>query len=218
LRFAGGYTRRANSVNPLAAQPGNLVEAIETAEERFRERGLLVVFKLTEASQPPELDRVLEERGYERAAATRVMTLPVGAFPVAADSSLELSGQLREDWLDTFSEWQDLRTQRTHHREILERIVVPHRFATLRDSDGPVALGLAVRDGGLGGLYDVVTSPSRRRLGYGERVVRGLLAWAQGEGARRAYLQVLETNEPAFRLYTRLGFRETYRYWYRIAP
>jgi ribosomal protein S18 acetylase RimI-like enzyme len=218
LRFAGGYTRRANSVNPLGAPAGDLSEAIETSESHFRERGLRTVFKLTRESQPPELEGVLHERGYELAAPTRVMTLSLSTFHGATDSGLELWPRTRDDWLDAFSIWQSLEAQKAHHREILDRILLPHRFATLRDPNGPLAVGLVVHDGELAGLFDVVTAPAFRRLGHGENLVRGMLAWAQGAGARTAYLQVQEANASAFGLYTKLGFREIYRYWYRAAP
>jgi hypothetical protein len=34
-------------------------------------------------------------------------------------------------------------------------------------------------------------------------------------GALRAYLQVVSGNVPAENLYTKIGFSEAYRYWYR---
>jgi GNAT superfamily N-acetyltransferase len=43
-----------------------------------------------------------------------------------------------------------------------------------------------------------------------------MLGWAQENGARHAYLGVVELNSPARRLYDKLGFREAYRYWYRV--
>ncbi len=44
-----------------------------------------------------------------------------------------------------------------------------------------------------------------------------LLEWGAEQGARTAYLQVLADNEPAMRLYERLGFNEHHRYHY-ITP
>src|SRR5215510_5682818 len=74
LRFTNGYTRRANSVNPL--YPGHLPlpEKIEFCERSYRSQQQRVIFKLTQAAQPPELDALLEARGYAREAPTSVMT------------------------------------------------------------------------------------------------------------------------------------------------
>ena len=41
-----------------------------------------------------------------------------------------------------------------------------------------------------------------------------LLEWGAEQGATTAYLQVLGDNDPALRLYERLGFREHHRYRY----
>jgi RimJ/RimL family protein N-acetyltransferase len=46
----------------------------------------------------------------------------------------------------------------------------------------------------------------------------GLLARAADAGAHTVYLQVVEANSAARRLYDGLGFAAAYRYWYRMAP
>jgi ribosomal protein S18 acetylase RimI-like enzyme len=70
---------------------------------------------------------------------------------------------------------------------------------------------------GFFGLFDIVIDVGQRRQGHGERLVRDLLTWGKRQGACRAYLQVMLNNPPALRLYEKLGFREEYRYWYRVS-
>src|SRR5262245_52204411 len=89
LRFAGGYTRRANSVNPL--YPGALdpAEKIGRCEAVYAAQGQDTVFKLTDAAEPADLDTLLARRGYRREAPTSVQTVDLGALapPPPADAA-----------------------------------------------------------------------------------------------------------------------------------
>ena len=91
-------------------------------------------------------------------------------------------------------------------------------FGVLAGGGEPVACGMAVVEGELAGLFDIVTDPATRRRGYGRLLVQSLLAHAAAMGATRTYLQVLEDNAPALALYDGLGFDPLYEYWYRVSP
>lgn len=52
-------------------------------------------------------------------------------------------------------------------------------------------------------------APDHRRRGIGERLVRAMLARLRDSGVPRAWLWVLDGNDPARRLYERLGFVST---------
>ena len=45
-----------------------------------------------------------------------------------------------------------------------------------------------------------------------------LLIQGQKQGARKAYLQVVEGNTPARTMYEQLGFKKLYTYWFRVSP
>jgi ribosomal protein S18 acetylase RimI-like enzyme len=79
-----------------------------------------------------------------------------------------------------------------------------------------VSCALGVLEDELFGLFDVVTAPEHRKKGYGTQLISSMLGRAQENRARHAYLGVVELNSPAQRLYDKLGFREVYRYWYRV--
>jgi GNAT superfamily N-acetyltransferase len=72
-----------------------------------------------------------------------------------------------------------------------------------------------VLHGGLLGLFDLVTGTAYRGRGFGGELLQRALAWGRRAGADEAYLQVVETNLGAMRLYERAGFETVYRYHYR---
>ena len=80
LRFANGYTKRANSVNPLYHSGTDVTEKIETCERLYRGKGLKVVFKMTPASQPEDLDSILAAQGYQVDSPTSVQLLDLTAW------------------------------------------------------------------------------------------------------------------------------------------
>ena len=219
LRFAAGYTRRANSVNPLYAAHTDLAcdAKVAACEQFYRHKGLNVVFKLTAASYPDGLDRFLAARGYVAEAQTSVQLLDLRAATVNASSAVVISETLTDGWFDTFCQMSGLAAaRRPTARQMLATIVPRVGFASVYHQATPVACGLAVAERGYVGLYDIVTDSRYRRQGYGEQLVLGLLHWGAAQGATTAYLQVMTNNPPALALYAKLGFRELYQYWYRV--
>lgn len=55
-------------------------------------------------------------------------------------------------------------------------------------------------------LDSIAVHPNARRRGVGGVLLRSVLTWAAEQGARRLALEVRAENEPAIRLYQRLGF------------
>lgn len=60
-------------------------------------------------------------------------------------------------------------------------------------------------------INTLAVSPERRRQGLATHLLREVMADAAREGARRATLEVRESNTAALELYARLGFRVTAR-------
>lgn len=217
LRFSGGYTRRANSVNPLYPSSQPLEAKIQACEALYRQQGLPVTFKMTPASQPQDLDACLVSLGYARDADTSVQTLSLEGFGTAEDAHIVLESALNEVWVAAFARMSaSSPAQLARHRAILEAIQPDTCYAELQIDGHTAACGLAVRQDGRVGLYDILVDVPFRRKGCGERVVRALLGWGRQAQAHTAYLQVMHNNLPALRLYARVGFRELYSYWYRV--
>lgn len=216
LRFAGGHTKRANSITPLYdGRIADLDAKISLCERIYAGQRLPPIFRLTSFATPPGLDDALARRGYGLLDATGVMRRTLGAEDDGASSRLTQLGLA--DWLPLFCKLSrvDPATHGTHG-EMLGRIVARTCFAALDVAGVPAAVGLGVLEGHLFGLFDVVTDLELRRRGHGAALVRAMMAWALTQGATDAYLQVVETNTAARRLYRKLGFTESYRYWYRM--
>jgi GNAT superfamily N-acetyltransferase len=217
LRFSNGYTRRANSVHPLYPSSRDLAEKIAEAERLYQERGLPAVFKLTAESQPRTLEAALVERGYEVEAETSVRVADLGPMGSVAAVDIEASWGNASEWREAFHGMSRVAPehQATHER-ILASISPLTGFATVRQDGRIVGCGLGVVQVGWLGVFDVIVDGPARRQGYGERLMQGLMSWGRQMGAGKAYLQVMQSNVAAVRLYEGLGFHKAYSYWYRV--
>ncbi len=217
LRFAGGYTRRANSVNVLARGERPIEGKIAECERAYQREGLPCVFKMTRAAGE-ELESELAGRGYSKSEAVSVQTLDLTGRDFVADAQVRTGGEYHPAWGDAFVQMHELRAgQRPAMDAILQSIVPERRFALLLADGRPVSAGLAVLERGWVGLFDLITRADQRRCGHATCVINTLLAWAKQQGATKAYLQVVTTNSAALPLYARMGFAEAYQYWYRVA-
>jgi GNAT superfamily N-acetyltransferase len=217
VRLSDNYTRRANSINPLYAGTRSLADNLREAEEIYSRHHQRVVFKLTPASLPEGLDQALDELGYAREAPTSVQTLDLPGWPAPAQGQTTLLEELSTDWLNAVFTLNSVPEQHQPTlRQILMRIAPRACYASLSVDGQVVSAGLGVLQSGWLGLYDIVTHPDHRGRGHARQLISDLLAWAALKGATHAYLQVMQTNAPALRLYEGMGFRERYEYWYRV--
>jgi ribosomal protein S18 acetylase RimI-like enzyme len=82
--------------------------------------------------------------------------------------------------------------------------------------DCHVGCGLGVVHRNYLGIFDIVIHPEYRRRGYGRKIMESIIAWGKMNGAEVSYLQVMTDNPEAIDLYDKIGFREIYKYWYRV--
>lgn len=217
LRFSNGYTRRANSVQPLYLPKRPLAEKIAYCESLYSRRNMPTIFKMTPGSQPPELDQELEKRGYVYEADTRVQTCALQGLVTTAEPHVEISERWNEEWFAEFARLNNYTSRSGATLKQMLGVIVPQTaFALLRGNDGVCACGLAVLQETHVGLFDVIVDSQTRRRGYGKQIVTQLMAWGKQRGAHTAYLQVVAQNEPARSLYAGLGFVDQYPYWYRV--
>lgn len=217
LRFTDGYTKRANSANPLHPGDVPLPALIGEFEAAYIARALRPIFRVTPLA-PPGLDAALAARGYLLLDHSFVQLAPI-APDLGIDPQVEISPTLTPAWLQGYAATSAIDAHATRTLQtMLERIPAPTAFARLIVDGETTAYGFAALERGHIGLFDIVTASAARRHGFARRLVRSLMAWGAANGATDAYLQVVAANAPARRLYDGLGFATVYPYHYRIAP
>lgn len=221
LRFAKGYSKRANAASPLI--PGaTLDEAlIDHIVAQYEARAIRPTFRLT-SLQAGDVDERLAARGFVEIEPTCGMVADLArdySEEIGDASSIDLEPKVTPQWVrSAATAYGGDKADDGLLIEIVSRIRQPAAFATLNLDEQPAAWGLAVAERGYVGLYDIVVSPDLRGLGLSRAMVVALMDWGAKSGASRAYLQVRETNEVARALYRSLGFTEAYRYTHRVTP
>ncbi|WP_256208469.1 GNAT family N-acetyltransferase [Paenibacillus sp. CF384] len=218
LRFAEGYTKRSNSVSALyACNEHHLEERIAACESLYIEAGQDTIFKITPFG-PPELDQILAQRGYAIADPSRVMIIErLSDVPAPELHDIKMEDSLSETWLNTMCEMNRIAgTNKQIAAQIMTSSKQKQAYFTLAVNGEPVACGLGVIERGYIGLYDIVTAEAQRNRGYGEQLIRHMLHFAREQGAAKGYLQVVQSNASANRLYRKLNYQESYPYWYRV--
>ncbi len=221
VRTLPGKARRARCINALAPGRLPLAEKLALAAPVFEAAGVPMIFRLTAFTQPPGLDNELAAMGYDVVDHTRVMICP--QLPVASGAPrlpagltwVALDGQLFAQAVGALRGSPDEHI--SSHALRLAHSPVPYQgFALRRETDGAIlACGQLAQEGQMVGLYDVFTHESVRGQGLSSLLCERMLAVSASQGDKLAYLQVDAENEPALKVYRRLGFADAYRYHYR---
>src|SRR5688572_11545160 len=139
IRFADGYTKRANSVNPLYSSSIDIDEKIHFCEYVYQERNLPVVFKLTAAVYPGDLDEQLHAKGYQIDSPTSVQTIDLSAVNFQGVSSAEFQDELSDAWLGNFCRMSAVPTLHTKTLQKILMNIVPKRcFVSIQSNNGIV--------------------------------------------------------------------------------
>ncbi len=220
LRFSYFYTHRTNSVEQLGASTLPLPEKIAYCESIYRDWGTPCIFKIN-PFLVPDFDRLLEKRRYEIEHITEVMTLTLPSrIDTLPDIPVVLEENISSRWI--FSLFDLKNTTNEIHRRIVPSMyaAIPKRTiaAHIEDQGRYVATGLGILDRDYLGIYAIHVDPAYRRHHFAQAICQSLLAQGQKQGAKKAYLQVVQGNIPARTLYENLGFRQLYTYWFRVSP
>jgi N-acetylglutamate synthase len=206
LRYAEGYTRRANSALALTAPEGGTDAALAAVEAWYGERGARPLIAVA-GPVARRLDQELAERGWTAEAEAAVMVRPIEAVAYAGEARIADAPSAA------------LVASAGRGRAEVAAAVFgtgPDRgYAEIRRDGILAARGRGAVAGDTVAISNIGTLPEHRRRGLGTEVLKALEAWGAGVGARRAALQVETDNEAALEMYRRLGYAERYRYHYR---
>jgi len=220
LSMDRGVTRRANSViaNALGhdADPPRLIDQVE---RRYRARSLSPCFKLCRATEPPDLRRRLQERGYREEGFSHVLTGAPGACATPPAEDVAICRSLEPDaaWLGAC--WPSVAAHAlAAQHAIVARIGLPRTFVLATVDGKPAGAGLGVCERGHACLSAIHTLPDHRRRGVARSIVAAIARWAEEHGAHLLYLQVEADNLAARQLYATQGFRRHHDYHYACLP
>lgn len=217
IRLSKGYTKRANSVNPLYPSNLEIHQKIDNCEKLFHSKKLPVIFKVTSGNFHQDLDNLLKEKGYASIEPTSVRALDIRNIPSPTIKDIKVYSSPQGPWLESYCKFNNINSD---HMDILESMlnsIIPEKyFVTLNINGSVVACGLGVLENGYMGLFDIVVDKAFREKGYGQQLILNLLDIGRNKGALYSYLQVMVRNIPAVHLYNKLGYKEKYKYWYRV--
>jgi len=215
LRFANGYTNRANSVNMV--YPSNIdgISKIDHCEKVYASQGLATVFKITPLSI--DLDKSLEERGYKKITPTNLM-IKIITEQETPELKTTITDTINPEWQQNYFRLNGITDEprMVTNQIILTNIQNKTLLASIIENGTTIACGLAVIEREYVGLFDIVVDVNYRGKGLGVDICLSLMNRAIKEGAKKAYLQVVADNAPAVTLYSKIGFVDCYQYWYRV--
>lgn len=218
LRFADGFTKRANSVNVVDhGTKTDLIAKIAACEQRYTDAGMDTVFKIT-PFVPETLDADLARRDYTVVDPSCVQLLD-GLDNIAEPvlKQVRMESEASGEWLILMAQMNGLTANEAAvMKRMLAASSLMRGFFVLYDQSVPVACGIGVVEGEYVGLFDIVTAKPYRNRGYAEQLILHILKWGKSCGAGKSYLQVACSNAPALRLYEKLKFKMVYPYWYRV--
>jgi ribosomal protein S18 acetylase RimI-like enzyme len=190
-------------------------EKIAECEKRYFAQGVPAIFKITDGVDI-EFDKLLEKQGYEIVTPTYLMTRDMNDFQITSGECV-MTSYIGNDWMEsyfTLNKYTD-EMKKNIARQIYGNIKVDVFCAKIMNNKTAVACGLCVIERGYAGLFNIVVDESHRGKGHGKKICVLLLSAAKRLGAHTAYLQVIQENHIAVNLYTKLGYKKLYSYWYR---
>lgn len=217
IRLSNGYTKRANSANPLYINKKEIKNIIKFSEKIFRSSELPSIFKIIDDVNYTEIDSVLQKLNYNKIDTTHVMLCDISGFNKPEDHLIQVDSYFSDEWLNTFLGINNIEDKyKMTTVKMLNNISVELLVVSIKVNNTIVACGYGACEDDHIGIYDIIVDKKYRHNGYGKRLISGLISKAREKSIKHAYLQVVASNKIANDIYRNLGFKTIYDYWYRI--
>lgn len=222
LRFSYFYTHRTNSVEQFGISSLPWREKIPYCENVYKRLGTPAIFKISPLISP-DFDYILENRGYSIEHTTDVMTLNLkdaSSFSSSLFPDVQFTKTIPASWIQSLLKLK-------HTTNPIHQKVVPSMYqailketicASIIKNGEIIGTGLGILDRNYIGIYAIHVREDFRKQGYARQICTGLLKKGWELGAKNAYLQVVDHNLSAKKLYQSLGFEKFYTYWFRTQP
>lgn len=212
LRWAGGFTGRANSVATTGSPGVDLDEAMRRVQGWYAARDAPPLAQVVVGSATEQAFAAagwVPGNGFRDGAVVQVADLDPA---YTSDPQITVSTDLSDAWLALYG--------RIEESPDAARAVIggPATVGFAQLGDPIEAIARVVVTGEWAGLSAVEVLPHRRREGIATRLVSTALAWAVQHGADKAYLQTMSDNAAALALYEPFGFVDHHDYRYLRPP
>lgn len=217
LCFDEGTVGRARSAVPLSHTTDVAARAVDVVNV-YRRQGAAPMLRVPTT---PEFDvsrAALTSEGFSATQATITMVAAVRDVATACENAerVELLGVVTQEWEALFV------AQGIHPAEARDRLARLRNapacvYVSSRDEGEAKALVCACFAQAWCGVHGMRTAASARRQGHARGMLGGIAAECVRRGAKRMFLQVEASNEPARSLYRQAGFSDAWQYEYWCA-
>lgn len=216
-RYAQGYTKRSNCFQSLdPADEADAARRIARLSALSGRHGIAPVFRVTPLAGE-KVVAALDAAGWSPFDESLVLAKDLSEAPPEPRGDVRSFPPSDPRWFRAEAALSQYPAATVETLKTLIGLIASEArgFVAYAREGQPAAAALAVVAGDIGVYLNVVTDRARRRQGHGEAVMQAALKWTRDRGARFAAIQVIAANEPAIRLYEKLGFLHQYGYHYR---
>ena len=191
----------------------------ETVKKVFRkiykEKRLPIIYKLIDTKVSLMVDEFLEKKGLKKQDMVTVKEIDLTDVDYNL-KSISINWGFSKEWYDFYTAENNLNTEeKAILKKLLEKNDKNNVYVYKSINNEIIAVAMGSVEKNRMGIFNVYVKDTYRKKGYATEILEGLLVEARKINVEKAYLQVMETNERALKLYKKMGFVPKYKTWYR---